>query len=124
MSVSSNNEQARKDAKKKCRLNDEEIAMARELGFQPKSLIRNIPSPSQQWKAPVKEWIRSLHEEEFGVRASRRPEPAAEPSATASDVPSPDTPWPDRPEIPEIINYGWRTGRPCISARPGRAIGQ
>lgn len=32
----------------------------------PKSLIKNIPSPSQQWKAPVKAWIGSLYEKKFG----------------------------------------------------------
>jgi hypothetical protein len=35
--------------------------MAKELGFQPKSLIKNIPSPSQQWKQPVSERVRSLY---------------------------------------------------------------
>ena len=32
--------------------------MAKDLGFKPKSLIKNIPNKSEQWKAPVKEWIR------------------------------------------------------------------
>ncbi|MHB8126960.1 MAG: hypothetical protein ACYDEJ_15240 [Desulfitobacteriaceae bacterium] len=38
------------EAKKKCRLNDETLKMAREMGLNPRSLIKNIPSPSQQWK--------------------------------------------------------------------------
>ena len=46
--------------KRRCRLSDEEVRMAKELGFQPKSLIKNIPSPSQQWKAPVNQWVRDL----------------------------------------------------------------
>ena len=41
------------EAKRKCRLGDEEIRMAREMGLNPKSLIKNIPSPREQWKQPV-----------------------------------------------------------------------
>ncbi len=40
--------------------------MAKELGMKPKSLIKNIPAPNQQWKAPVKVWVRDLYEEKFG----------------------------------------------------------
>lgn len=54
------------DAKKRCRLNQADIQMAKELGMTPKSLIKNIPSPAQQWKAPVKVWIRDLYEDKFG----------------------------------------------------------
>jgi hypothetical protein len=54
------------DAKKRCRLNQADIQMAKELGMSPKSLIKNIPSPNQQWKAPVKDWIRDLYEDKFG----------------------------------------------------------
>ena len=31
------------EAKKRCRLNDEDIARAKRLGLNPKSLIKNIP---------------------------------------------------------------------------------
>jgi len=34
--------------------------MARELGIGPRSLIKNIPAPTQQWKAPVEDWVRDL----------------------------------------------------------------
>ncbi|MDR3542033.1 MAG: hypothetical protein P4L69_13845 [Desulfosporosinus sp.] len=51
------------EAKKKCRLNDETLKMAREMGLNPRSLIKNIPSPSQQWKAPVSTWIREMFQE-------------------------------------------------------------
>ena len=51
------------EAKKKCRLNDETLKMAREMGLNPRSLIKNIPSPSQQWKAPVSTWIREMYQE-------------------------------------------------------------
>lgn len=53
-------------AKKRCRLNQQDIQMAKELGMTPKSLLKNIPSPKQQWKAPVKVWIRDLYEDKFG----------------------------------------------------------
>jgi hypothetical protein len=50
------------EAKKKCRLGEEEIRMAKEMGLNPKSLIKNIPSKSEQWKAPVKDWIQEMYE--------------------------------------------------------------
>ncbi|GGH83306.1 hypothetical protein JOD43_002997 [Pullulanibacillus pueri] len=58
--------QAWAEAKKRCRLNVADIKMAKALVMTPKSLIKNIPSPKQQWKAPVKEWIRDLYEKKFG----------------------------------------------------------
>ncbi|HZK52945.1 MAG TPA: hypothetical protein VFC84_01885 [Desulfosporosinus sp.] len=44
-------------------LNDETLKMAREMGLNPRSLIKNIPSPSQQWKEPVSTWIREMYQE-------------------------------------------------------------
>ena len=38
------------EAKKKCRLNEEKIRMAKEMGLNPKSLIKNIPSPRELWR--------------------------------------------------------------------------
>jgi len=49
------------EAKRRCRLSQEEIRMAKDLGISPRSLIKNIPSPSQPWKAPVKDWVRELY---------------------------------------------------------------
>ena len=54
------------DAKRRCRLSDEEVRMARKLGFKPRGLIKNIPAKSQPWKAPVREWIRGLYAKRFG----------------------------------------------------------
>ena len=42
-----------KQAKQKCRLNEADIELAKQLGLNPKSLIKNIPSKSEPWKAPV-----------------------------------------------------------------------
>lgn len=64
--VTKRNSQAWAEAKKRCRLNESDIQMAKELGMTPKSLIKNIPAKNQQWKAPVKIWIRDLYEKKFG----------------------------------------------------------
>lgn len=58
-------------AKQLCRLNMEDIRKAKELGLNPRSLIKNIPSPSQQWKAPVKLWIQGLYEERMQRRSKK-----------------------------------------------------
>lgn len=50
------------EAKKKCRIGDEEICMAKEMGLNPKSLIKNIPNKSEMWKALVKEWIHDMYD--------------------------------------------------------------
>lgn len=51
------------EAKKKCRLNESDIRMAKEMGLNPKSLIKNIPNPKEQWKLPVKDWIHEMYED-------------------------------------------------------------
>jgi hypothetical protein len=56
------------EARRLCRLSAEDVRMAKELGFQPKSLMKNIPSPAQRWKMPVKDWVRSIYQEKFGTR--------------------------------------------------------
>ncbi|MDO9534318.1 MAG: hypothetical protein Q7J85_03075 [Bacillota bacterium] len=65
------------EAKKKCRLNEETIRMAKEMGLNPKSLIKNIPSQTQKWKAPVDVWIREMYQkrqEKAAKRALRKTE--------------------------------------------------
>ncbi len=68
-------EQAWAEAARRCHLLPADVRMARELGFTPRSLLKNIPSPrgptrrtatmtrcsQQPWKAPVAEWIRDLY---------------------------------------------------------------
>lgn len=49
------------EARQRCRLSGEALQMAKEMGLNPKSLIKNIPSPRQRWKAPVEEWIRYIY---------------------------------------------------------------
>ena len=53
-------EQMWQDAQKKCRLNPEDVALAKRLGLNPRSLIKNIPSKSEPWKAPVKDWLHEI----------------------------------------------------------------
>ena len=48
------------ECKRKCRLNEEDIALAKRLGLNPRSLIKNIPNKSEPWKAPVKDWLREI----------------------------------------------------------------
>ena len=84
--MAKNKQKSKKDidwarAKKMCRLNMEDIQMAKEMGFKPKSLIKNIPSKSQQWKLPVKQWIRELYleKQEKATKKKRRKEQASTP---------------------------------------------
>lgn len=74
------------EAQRRCRLSDEAIRMAMEMGLSPRSLIKNIPSRKQQWKAPVEDWVRSIYEKR-GVTAKRqgRRGAAAAPSTTEGE---------------------------------------
>ena len=76
--------------------------MARDLGLNPTSLIRNIPSPTQKWKAPVNEWVRSLYERKIG---SKPPGAAPLERPAVIEFRNPQYPWPDRPEIPELVMH-------------------
>lgn len=79
-----------KKAKEKCRLNAEEIELAKRLGINPKSLIKNIPSSSQPWKAPVGVWLREIEakRQKKSDQKKRRREKAA---ANTQAPQNPDT---------------------------------
>jgi hypothetical protein len=64
------------EAKRRCRLTEEAVRMAKELGMSPRSLMKNIPSKQQRWKAPVEDWVRNLHGKRFGERTPSAPAPA------------------------------------------------
>ena len=68
-----------KQAKAKCRLNMEEIALAKKLGLNPKSLMKNIPNKSQPWKSPVGVWLREIDakRQKKSARKQKRIEGAA-----------------------------------------------
>ena len=67
------------EAKRRCRLNTEDVRMAKEMGLNPRSLIKNIPSKTEQWKLPVKYWIREMYQkrQEKSARKKARKEQAA-----------------------------------------------
>jgi hypothetical protein len=90
--MSRQKEDAWREAQRRCRLSDDEVSMAKALGFQPKSLIRNIPSSSQPWKAPVNEWVRSLYDTKIGsskLPTGARPEAPPAPKASEARMPGP-----------------------------------
>ena len=60
------------EAKRRCRLNNEDIRMAKEMGLNPRSLIKNIPSKSEPWKSPVKDWIRGMYQKRQKKAAKRK----------------------------------------------------
>ena len=49
------------EAARRCYLSSQAVAMAKELGLNPRTLIKNLPSRAEPWKAPVEEWVRDLH---------------------------------------------------------------
>ena len=51
-----------KEVKKRCKVGDETVRMAKELGINPKTMIKNIPSKAEKWKAPVDVWIREMYD--------------------------------------------------------------
>jgi hypothetical protein len=77
------------EAKRRCRMSDEAVLMARELGMSPRTLIKNTPSPRQRWKAPVEEWVRTLYEGRFGKRI---PAPAKSEARAIEQPVEPDPP--------------------------------
>lgn len=71
-------EQQWQEAKHKCRLNNDDIDLAKRLGLNPRSLIKNIPNKSEPWKAPVKDWLHEIDEKrrEKAEQKQRRKEKA------------------------------------------------
>jgi len=52
------------------------VRMAKELGIGPRSLIKNIPARTQQWKSPVENWVRDLYEQRQR-KAARKDRPGS-----------------------------------------------
>ena len=73
------------EAKRLCRLDQNDIQMAKGLGFRPDGLIRSRPDPQQTWKLPVKDWIRDLYSERFGCVLGQKPKPAPQPTPPVDD---------------------------------------
>ena len=60
------------EAKRRRRLNAEDVRMAKEMGLNPRSLIKNIPSKAEQWKLPVKDWIRQMYQKRHEKSARKK----------------------------------------------------
>ena len=54
------------NAKTKYRLNARQIAMAKELGMNPKKLGKLVPNKSEQWKLPLGQFIEKCYRKRFG----------------------------------------------------------
>lgn len=65
-------EQQWQEAKKRCRLNDEDIARAKRLELNPRSLIKNIPNKSEPWKAPVNVWLQEIEDKRNKKSAQKK----------------------------------------------------
>ena len=83
-----------KKAKAKCRLNAEEIELAKKLGINPKSLMKNVPSKNQPWKAPVGVWLREIEAKrnKKSEQKQKRKQKAAAKSPSDNDSNTHDTP--------------------------------
>ena len=90
------------EAKRRCQLNQDDIRKAKELGLNPRKLIKNIPSKSQQWKAPVKYWIRELYEKQQRKIAARRASKLDKPSPAMSESASRSS-WEPIPSEPDFL---------------------
>lgn len=66
------------EAKKKCRIGDEEIRIAKEMGLNSKSLIKNIPNKNEMWKTSVKDWIHDMYEKRYRKLQQRAKRKAAQ----------------------------------------------
>lgn len=53
-------------AKKRYRLSNETITMAKKLGLNPKKLGHLANHQQESWKAPLPDFIRSLYAKRFG----------------------------------------------------------
>jgi hypothetical protein len=104
--VARNRDEDWAEAKRLCRLSKDELRMARAMGMNPRKLIKNRPSSSQRWKAPVGEWVRELYRRRHGDPPAGRPQPFSPPPPRQEpepfefeEAPFDDGPWVD-PELP------------------------
>ena len=94
------------EAQRRCGLSDEEVRMAKELGFH-----AQVPHQEHSLAVPAmegaswREWVRDLYEKKIGSRkqAGRAPATPAVPNQVI-EFRNPEHPWPDKPEIPELVS--------------------
>jgi hypothetical protein len=80
--------------------------MARDLGLNPRKLVKNRPSPSERWKAPVGEWVRELYRGRHRDPPLQRPRPL-------SAAPPPEGP--DEDEFDGTADDGFRADPAFVS---------
>lgn len=100
------------EAQRRCRLSQEEVAMAKELGMGAAALIHNIPNPRERWKAPVADWVRELYRKKFG---NRRPATLAS-TGSATATARPDKPARRPPESETTADFTRPTELPDLDA--------
>ena len=64
------------------------------MGLNPRSLIKNIPSRSEPWKLPVKDWIHDIYEErkeKAVMKKARKEQAAAHPVTDSQQSPEDST---------------------------------
>jgi hypothetical protein len=66
-------ERLRAEVKRTCRLNNDDIRMAKEMGLNARSLIKNIPSKTEPWKLPVKVWIHEMYGRQHQKQVKKKP---------------------------------------------------
>ncbi len=60
-------------AKYKCKVGDDTIRKAKELGMSPRTLIAsNASRRDEPWKSPVAEWVDSLYEKRHGKEEDKK----------------------------------------------------
>ena len=65
-------EKAWHDAKKRHRLSNEVILMAKKLGLNPKKFGGIANHKQEPWKEPLPTFIRRLHEKRFGIDSLKK----------------------------------------------------
>jgi hypothetical protein len=69
--MASRDEEMWEKAKKRCNLNNDDVALAKKFNMNPRKLIKNNPSKSEAWKIPTKDWLRSIEEKNI-LKAERK----------------------------------------------------
>ena len=68
----SSKDEAWSDAKKRYRLTDEHIRMAKELGLNRKKFSSYAPNKQEQWKEPLPDFIEEIYAKRFKKSNSER----------------------------------------------------
>ena len=68
----SSKDEAWTDAKKRYKLTDEHIRMAKELGLNPKKFGSYAPNKQELWKEPLPEFIEKIYAKRFKKSESDR----------------------------------------------------